>query len=284
MNTEKSESKLVVVDYCRNCSKNLSPNAVFCDHCGGKIIKNRITTKNLLEDFNDRFLSIDGAFPKTFIALYRNPEDVIGGYINGVRKKYMSAFGYFALSLSIAGIYVFILREYFMDSIFENISSETIQNQDQAQLDFVKQFTNGINEYQALLSILSIPILALISRIVFWNYKQYNYLEHVVIYLYAFSHINLTVYILAILTIWSPSTYLFFSFVGMIGYVVYLCYVLKRLYGLSFKKLILKTSLFALVGSFFFLIISIIAGIIMFKMGMFDEFIENIKAANEANT
>ena len=279
MNIEKSESKLVVVDYCRNCSKNLSSNAVFCDHCGGKIIKNRITTKNLLEDFNDRFLSIDAAFPKTFIALYRNPEDVIGGYINGVRKKYMSAFGYFALSLSIAGIYVFILREYFMDSLFENL--EIQEGQTQAQIDWVKKFASSFNEYQALLSIFSIPVLALISRIVFWNYKQFNYLEHVVIYLYAFSHINLTVYILAILTIWSPSIYLFFSFVGTIGYVIYLCYVLKRLYGLSFKKLILKTSLFALIGSIFFLIISILAGIIMFKMGMLDELIENIKAANE---
>ena len=87
MKTEKSDSKLVVVDYCRNCLKNLPPNAAFCDSCGGKIIKNRITFKNLLEDFNDRFLSIDGAFPKTFLALFTKPEDVIGGYINGVRKK-----------------------------------------------------------------------------------------------------------------------------------------------------------------------------------------------------
>ena len=89
MNIEKSENTLVVVNYCRNCSKNLSPHAVFCNYCGGKIIKNRITVKNLLEDFNDRFLSIDGAFPKTFLALFKKPEDVIGGYINGVRKKYI---------------------------------------------------------------------------------------------------------------------------------------------------------------------------------------------------
>ncbi|RXG27559.1 DUF3667 domain-containing protein [Leeuwenhoekiella marinoflava] len=280
MNIEKSENTLVVVNYCRNCSKNLSPHAVFCNYCGGKIIKNRITVKNLLEDFNDRFLSIDGAFPKTFLALFRKPEDVIGGYINGVRKKYMSAFGYFALSLSIAGIYVFILREYFMDSIFESIAFPEEKNQ--AQLNFIKKFAASFNEYQALTSILSIPVLALISRIVFWNYKQFNYLEHTVIYLYAFSHINLTFYILAILTIWSPKLYYFFSFLGIIGYIIYLCYVLKRLYRLSFYKLIIKTSLFALVGSIFLIIITIIAVVIMAKMGMFDELIESIKAVNEA--
>ena len=278
MSIEKTENTLVVVDYCRNCAKHLNPHAKFCDSCGAKIIKNRITTRNLLEDFNDRFLSIDGAFPKTFIALFKKPEDVIGGYINGVRKKYISAFGYFALSLSIAGIYVFIIREYFMDSLFENIAFPEKQNQ--VQLDFIKKITLNMNEYQALFSIISIPVLALISRIVFWNYKQFNYLEHMVIYLYAFSHINLTFYILVILTIWSTSLYTFFSFVGMIGYIFYLCYVLKRLYRLSFYNLILKTSLFALIGILLILLL-FIAVIVMAKMGMFDELLKSIQTAQE---
>ena len=43
-------------------------------------------------------------------------------------------------------------------------------------MNLVKKITLGLTEYQALLSILSIPIYALISRLVFWNYKQFNYL------------------------------------------------------------------------------------------------------------
>jgi len=277
MKTKKSECKLVVVDYCRNCLKNLPPNTSYCDSCGGKIIKNRITFKNLLEDFNDRFLSIDGAFPKTFLALFTKPEDVIGGYINGVRKRYMSAFGYFALSLSIAGIYVFIIREYFIDDLFEEMALPVTQNQ--IQMDLVKKITLNLNEYQALYSILTVPIYALISRIVFWNYKQFNYLEHMVIYLYAFSHINLIFYVLVILTMWSSSLYSMFSFLAMFAYIIYTCYVLKRLYRLSMFNLIAKTALFALIGSVFLIIILTLVGTTMYKLGMFDELFESLKQA-----
>ncbi|MEC7783870.1 MAG: DUF3667 domain-containing protein [Bacteroidota bacterium] len=280
METKPTESKLVVVSYCRNCFKNLPPDAAFCESCGAKIIKNRITTKNLLEDFNDRFLSIDGALPKTFIALFTKPEDVIGGYINGVRKRYISAFGYFALSLTIAGIYVFVIKEYFLDTLFDQLALSS--GSDQAQVDLTKKITIGMNEYQGLLSIISIPLLALISRIVFWNYKQFNYLEHVVIYLYAFSHINIIFYALIMLSIWSAPLYSFFSLVGMFGYIIYTGYVLKRLYNLNAASLILKTSLFLLIGSVLLLTLGIVIGIVMVKLGMIDEMLENIQNAQSA--
>ena len=136
MKTEKTSSALGVVSYCRNCLENLNPKVTFCHSCGAKIIKNRLTLANLAEDFNDRFLSIDAAFPKTFIALFTKPEDVIGGYIEGVRKKYLSAFGYFALSLSVAGIYVFILREYFLDTFLSNF--ELAEGQTEAEVELRK--------------------------------------------------------------------------------------------------------------------------------------------------
>ncbi|WP_290474895.1 DUF3667 domain-containing protein [Leeuwenhoekiella sp. UBA1003] len=239
-----------------------------------------MTIKNLLEDLNDRFLNIDAGLPKTFIALFTKPEDVIGGYIEGVRKKYLSAFGYFALSLTVAGIYVFILREYFLDTFLGNF--ELAEGQSEVELSVIKDFTIKINEYQALLSILSIPLLALISRIVFWNYKKYNYLEHIVIYLYAFSHINLVFYILLVLTMWSPDLYTYFSFISVIGYLFYICYVLKRLYQLNTASLILKTLLFGVLGSVFFVIISIVTALVMLKLGMFDEVLENAKAMQAA--
>ena len=281
MKSEKTSSSLRVVSFCRNCEKHLAYTDAYCNSCGAKIIKNRLTLKNLLEDFNDRFLNIDAGFPKTFIALFTKPEDVIGGYIEGVRKKYLSAFGYFALSLTVAGIYVFILREYFMDTFLS--SFELAEGQTELEHAAIRDFAVKLNESQALLSVLSIPLLALISRIVFWNYNKYNYLEHVVIYLYAFSHVNLVFYLLLVLTIWSPDLYASLSIFGLAGYIIYLCYVLKRLYQLSAKSLIFKTLLFGVVGSLFFVIISIVAGIVLVKLGMFDELMESAKSMEAAN-
>ena len=170
-----------------------------------------------------------------------------------------------------------MIKEYFIDDFFDEMAVPATQNQ--IQMNLVKKITLGLTEYQALLSILSIPIYALISRLVFWNYKQFNYLEHMVIYLYAFSHINLTFYVLVILTMWSSSLYSMFSFLAMFAYIFYTCYVLKRLYRLNIFNLILKTSLFAVIGSVFLIIISVISIAIMVKMGMFDELFESIKQA-----
>lgn len=42
------------------------------------------------------------------MALWMKPEDVINGYVNGLRKRYMSAFSYFAVALTLGSIYMFI--------------------------------------------------------------------------------------------------------------------------------------------------------------------------------
>tara|TARA_R110002020_G_scaffold249302_1_gene463218 strand:+ start:326 stop:1171 length:846 start_codon:yes stop_codon:yes gene_type:complete len=280
MKAEKTESKLVLVNYCRNCNKNLPVDAFFCNHCGAKKIENRITFRNLAEDFNERFLNLDAGFPKTFIALFTKPEDVIGGYMNGLRKRYLSAFSYFAISITFAGIYIFLFREYFMDSVFNDMSLAQTP-QDAAATEFTKNMVNKVNEYQTLYNLASIPLIALISRLVFWNYKKYNYLEHLVIYLYAFSHANLIIYAISLATIWSNTLYIITSFASFFLYFIYIAYVLKRLYRLRFDQILLKSMLFLVIGGVLFTILSIALIIIFYKMGALDNFIENIEAAKQ---
>lgn len=281
MKAEKTDNKLVVVNYCRNCNKNLPVNALFCNHCGAKKIENRITFRNLTEDFNERFLNLDAGFPKTFIALFTRPEEVIGGYINGLRKRYLSAFSYFAISITFAGIYIFLFREYFMDSVFDEMSLAQTP-QDAAATEFTKGMVNKINEYQTLYNLASIPLIALISRLVFWNYKEYNYLEHLVIYLYAFSHANLIIYAISLATVWSNTLYVITSFASIFLYFIYIAYVLKRLYRLRLDQIVLKSLLFLLIGGILFTIFSIVVTIILYKIGALDNLIENVKASQQA--
>ena len=100
---KKQDSLLEVKDSCINCSEHIVLDQRFCSHCGGKRIYNKLTWRNLIEDFVDRFFNLENSFLKTFIAMFKQPEDVIGGYMNGMRKKYLPAFSYFAVAITVAG-------------------------------------------------------------------------------------------------------------------------------------------------------------------------------------
>ena len=48
-----------------------------------------------------------------------------------------------------------------------------------------------IQEYASIILMLFIPLYALMSRIVFFNRKEYNYTEHLVIFMYIIAQISL---------------------------------------------------------------------------------------------
>lgn len=83
---------------CKNCNLLLSDKASFCSNCGAKVIRNRLTFKNLIEYFSEQFLNYDNKFLQTFIHLFTKPEVVIESYINGTRKKYVNVISFFAIS------------------------------------------------------------------------------------------------------------------------------------------------------------------------------------------
>ncbi len=260
-------SNLIVVTNCKNCGQQIE-DYNFCPDCGAKKITKRITFKNLFHDFVDRFLNLDNSFFRTFLHLFTKPEAVIEGYINGLRKRYVNAFSYFAISITITGFYSFLVRNRLKEILaFDNFSEQQIELQSSVY-DFVFQ-------YNSLISFLLIPFLAIMSRLIFLNYKKFNLTEHLVIYLYSYSHIVGTATILLLPTVFIANS---FGVVGMIQfpiYIFYIAYVLKRLYRLSLKSIILKTLLFLVIGSFSYIIFSLAILVAMILTGAID--LENFK-------
>ncbi len=242
---------------CKNCNEYLTSDHNYCSTCGAKIITERITLKKVLNESIERFFNIDNSFFRTFRDLWIAPENVIDGYINGLRKRYLNAFSYFALSLTIAGFYIFVLRKFSITPL----SSEGDPN-----ATFNNSVFNFSSDYQALLSSLSIPILALISMVVFHNYKKYNFTEHIIIYLYSYSHIAAVLSLIGAFGIFAGSfnSLLITLYAQILLYIIYHSYVLKRLFKLSTKQIILKTLLFLVILLFLFIIASIGAAILMF--------------------
>ncbi|MEP0264138.1 DUF3667 domain-containing protein [Dokdonia sp.] len=284
---KRKQALLEVRDTCINCEEPLALDQRFCSSCGGKRVYNRITWRNLFEDFVDRFLNVENAFLRTFLGLFKRPEDVIGGYMHGMRKKYLPAFSYFAVAITIASVYAFIIKNWFLDDMILAQTSIYKGSVAEVQKDMVGSTIRTMMEHQSLTYFAMIPILALLSRLVFWNYKKYNLVEHFVIYLYGYSHIAMLNTIVGICFVWNQTLAQIFGFVSIILMIVYMGYVLKRLFKLDMGSIVLKTGLFFLIGAILFgllMIIIAVIGVYLAKSGQLDnyEFFRMMKEQVEA--
>ena len=248
---------------CKNCQTSLSDYSSYCSNCGGKVIKNRLTLKNLLAYFTETYFNYDNKFLQTCSKLITTPEDVIGGYISGVRKKYVDPVTFLAISFTLSGIYLFFFKDWLLGIMdFSNIST-FYENQEKIN----EVFMDFIFDYNSLLYLLIIPGLALISWLVFLN-KKYNFTEHIVIYLYSMSFTSIVSIILTIITAWLSIDYLIFSIVLYVLMFIYHCYLLKRVFKLTAGQLVLKTLLFIPLFFLFYITITIVVVVVMILTGV----------------
>ena len=236
---------------CKNCTAQLSENDNYCANCGAKQITNRLTIKNLTEEAISRFFNVDNLFFKTFISLLKNPDDVILSFINGVRKKYLNALSYFALSVTVSGLVLFFGKNFFPELLENPFSNSGVS-------------TNSIMEYQSIMAFLWIPFYALISKTIFYKNKQLNYTEHIIIYLYTIAQISIFSLPFHIALLFAGINYIYISYITIVFMIAYNAYVLKRIFELSVGKIIWKSIQFILL----LLALMIIFGIVMVILGV----------------
>lgn len=270
---------------CKNCHNPLKKDAQFCDNCGGKVVENRITLKFLIVQLAIDIFGVDSRFFITLRKMFTKPEEVLGEYLSGVRKRYVNPFAYLAIGAALCLItfnfyaddFIIIQEEATsgqmkeiketaeMDlSLLKDVSEEELkklQKQKSAaamQLKFQEMWLNFFLRYFNLMAFLFLPIYALYSK---WTFrKPYNFGEHIVINAYlqgSTMYISLIAFFLAILI--NPKIYTFSIFVFMLYYL----YSFSRLYQYNWKQIILSVLRFILVG----IIISIILMIVLVLIG-----------------
>jgi hypothetical protein len=264
---------------CKNCKTSLNDDINFCYNCGAKVIRNKLTFKHVFEDFNEQFLNLDNKFLQTFIALFITPEAVIGGYINGTRKKYINAINYFAIAITFSGLQVFVLRHFFPDAI--DISDFTSEDNIGLSMKIMKL----TQEYNSFVMMLLLPAYALMGKIVFLKNKTFNYTELLVVFMYTISQMAITgvIIILTSATLGFTMGNVVFIFLPL--QILYSAYCLKRLYALNLKKIILKTLLFLIVFSVFYLLAIIVFMLILIFVyyGGIHEFKEAMEQMQKAS-
>ena len=252
---------------CKNCERPLEIDQMFCQSCGAKIVRNRLTIRNLSEEFTEKYFNLDNTFLKTFIHLFTKPEIVINSYISGTRKKYVNVASYFAITLSLLGMQYFIFKKFFPGVYDANFL--TTKGMESVQSDIMRT----VAEYQSLIMILYIPVYGIISRIVFFDNKKFNYTEHVVMFMYILSQTSL-VSIVFLIVGGLTNTFQIISFFLLILQILYSAYVLKRVFALNLLGIFARTMLFLGVGGFFYALAVIGIVAYLFFNGTIAEVIE----------
>ena len=271
---------------CKNCNTQLDAESQYCNNCGGKVINKRLTFKNLAQHLGETFFNYDNKLFKTIICLITAPEKVIDSYVQGVRKRYINPISFFGISLTLTGFSIFIIRKFYKGALDASQlfdTSELYSNTKVSQ-DIMASSTDFSLEYSSLIYASMIPLFALISWVLFLK-KRYNFTEHLITYMYSMSlySISSVVFGLMVLVI-SPNSYLTFGFWLYLATLLYHCYLLKRLFKMTLKEIILKTFLFLILFTVVFvgvmIIVSLLIALVMHFNGGLETMMEAQKAAN----
>ncbi len=243
---------------CKNCNTPLQQHDRFCNNCGAKVITKRLTLKNLWQEFAEKFFNVESTLLKTFKAMFTQPEDVINGFINGVRRKYLNPINFFAISLTLGGILIFVLKNFYMDQFEVDIGNEELSKQ------LNEQTSSAIMDYQSLISMLNFPIYAIISKLVFIDRRDYNFTEHIVIYLYTVAQMSIVTFPITLTALFFGANFIWWSYVSLFFMIIYIAYCLKRVFNLSLKGIFLRSLFFIAVG----LAATVLIGLVSFAIGV----------------
>jgi len=264
---------------CKNCQFTLNEADKFCNDCGAKVIRNRLTIRNLWDDFCEHFLNYDNRFLKTFMGMLTQPHIVIGAYINGTRKKYVNVLSYFAIALTFSGIQIFIIRKYFPESL--DISAMMPSNVPKESTDI-----NWVYDYLSIIAMINLPVYGFIAKLTFIGLKKFNYTEHLVIMTYIiaqFSIIN-TLILTPLVAFFGFNFYLI-GYISNFVMMIFTTYSYKKLYPLSLGNTMARVLMFFVV----IIVMALVFGLLQFAVmvitaGGFEEFLMQVKEQQEAAT
>lgn len=244
---------------CKNCQQTLQPSHAYCFQCGGMVVKNRITFKSLFSELLDRYFSLDSKLVQTWKALFTKPEDVVNGYINGVRNKYMPPLSFFILAIAISGFYTFLLKKGLLGD-YQSMMQSFQNSEDQFNMN---EMVNQIMDYQNLLFFAFLPFMALISKILFYSQSNWNFAEHTIVYTYTYAQCSFLLVGVMPILFFFPENLMIYTTLSIPLYILLHAYFLKRIFQLTVKQIFVKTLLFIPLLFLMYMLVVVVAAIVV---------------------
>jgi len=247
---------------CSNCGKHIIQD--YCHHCGQQK-RHKIDGKYVVQEIEYALWHINKGFVHSILCIIRNPGKTARDYLHGKRiKHYKPITLAIVLSAFVGWLYTFLD----WDTIFESpmLNLFTNENMPQQLVESTKsdarELFEGSLKYSNLITLLAIPLFALISRFTFRKQPE-NYYEHVVMNAY----VQVLFSIVSIVTF--PLVYLFsiyFLYVTVISFLlmplIILWFFNTYYHEMSLKQIIFKTNMMLAIGLIFYFILSIAYAII----------------------
>lgn len=244
---------------CKNCNNSLRTDFSYCPNCGAKVVRSRLSLKNVWQDLSYQVFNLDNTLFKTFRHLFSKPEIVVESYISGTRKKYMNPISYFAIAITLSGILFFVLRNVYNVELTRNSFTES----QTPNLDFVF-------DYQGLLSYIIMPIYALMTWLLFIDKKKLNYTEHLVANAYITGQTSF-VQVLICLPLFGflDVRYDIFNWVFLFGIVVYQFFVFGKIHQTRFLSTFVRGLAYLILLVIVMLALGVVIVLLAMLMGQF---------------
>lgn len=227
---------------CKNCGNSLRTDFMFCPSCGAKTDAGRITFKKLFADVKERFFDLDNTFFRTIKTMTFRPEEVVGLYMDGVRRRFMNPMSYLGVALGLSGILFFIMQKIGVGQVMdlEFLGSQSDIPANEKLLDIVL-------EYQTFIFLMYLPVIAF-AGILSFNSRRYNLPEHFVSAIYTLAHISIITFpVSLVIMLFAPSAYMVYAFFNIILWLLFSAFVLIRLHPYGNMGIVLIRTLIFLV-------------------------------------
>jgi len=194
---------------CLNCQRPVIVEGQYCHHCGAKIVRERLTLWTFFAQLGQTVFNTDSSLWRTLGELCYAPGRVGRGYLQGVRKRYLMPVAYLFFVASLYGVAI-LLTKGEVHYLHEDFALGFISYDETSGLA-EEEVEKRLRPLALTFILLSIPLLALISRLVYRR-SGYNFAEHLVVSTYYMAQLllfNLGYSILtAIAPAWEGSTLL----------------------------------------------------------------------------
>lgn len=242
---------------CKNCEARLRTDFLYCPACGAKVVRNRLTLKNVWEDISFQVFNLDNTLFKTIKHLFTQPDEVINGYISGARKRYMNPISFFAIGVTLSGIMFYILQDIYDVKLTET----SFADENTPKMDFVF-------DYQGILSYLIMPFYALMTWVLFLDKKALNYTEHLVANAYIVGQVTFVQFLICIpLFGFFDVSYEFVNGLILLFMVTYQFHVLKKIHQINFFESLIRALAYIIMLIVLMIGIGIFIAIIGFTTG-----------------
>ncbi|EAQ99773.1 DUF3667 domain-containing protein [Maribacter sp. HTCC2170] len=256
---------------CKNCQTSISEASKFCDSCGAKVITERLSVKNLWSDVTQNVFGWDNKFFLTIRKLITAPQEILGDYLDGIRKKYTNPITFFAIGMAIS---IFIFNTFDEEYLKISLDAAKVQNEWMAEniggqyksvelqkesLELNEKIQKGFLKFFNIISLLLLPLYAFIAFLVYR--KPYNYAEHLTVttYIQGFSFFLSSIFFLVAINT-SPFLYS----ISLLCLMFFYCYAYGKLYKLSIGQSIIKFIFFLAI----LFVVIIALGIMGFAIGI----------------